>query len=78
MVVDAMLGHLYGDADPDPAGAEPYELPENLARLFAGKGGAAASEEKPCCSVSEQRGCCEDAEQDECCGTSPERGCGCW
>jgi len=78
MIVDAILGHLYGDADPHPAaGAEPYELPENLARFFAGKAEAMVSEAESCCSVSERMSCCDDAEKDECCGTSTEQGCGC-
>ncbi len=78
MIVDAILGHLYDDADPHlAAGAAHYELPENLARFFAGKAEAMASEEESCCSVSERMSCCDAAEKDECCGTPTEERCGC-
>jgi hypothetical protein len=78
MIVDAILGRLYDDVDPNPAaGAVPYELPENVARFFAGKAEASASEEGPCCSASERMSCCDAAEKAECCGASTEAGCGC-
>jgi hypothetical protein len=76
IIVDAILGRLYGGADPGPAtGAEPYELPENLARFFAGK--ARASQEGSCCSASERMSCCDAAERAECRAPSTEAGCGC-
>lgn len=50
MVVEAILRHLYGGAPVPPTTAgEPYELPENLARFFAGKAGQASSTPVACC-----------------------------
>lgn len=64
MLVDAILREVYAgmgvNAEPE---AEPYELPENLERFFAGKIGtrtAAAPE-----GVA------------ECCGAASKEGCGC-
>jgi hypothetical protein len=60
---------------------EPYELPENLERFFAGKAAAlaapAAAERSGCCSPAEQSSCCEAEDKAECCGTATGTGCGC-
>jgi hypothetical protein len=58
MIVDAILGHVYGDtAARDRSAAESYELPENLACFFSGK--AASAEERACCPPAEQQSCCD-------------------
>ncbi len=49
MIVDAILGRVRGG--PPPQGAEPYELPENLARCSA-RTGSAGSQARACCSSS--------------------------
>src|SRR3954468_14360534 len=41
MIVDAILGHLYGGASsPGASERQPYELAENLARFFAARSGS--------------------------------------
>ena len=78
MIVDAVLGHVYGGA---PAGAasepEAYKLPANLARFFAGKAASAALKERACCSPAEQRSCCDADAKEDCCAAALEEGCGC-
>ena len=75
MIVDAILKRVYGDA---PHGRAPeleaYELPDNLARFFAGKAASAAS---PCCAPAEQETCCAPEAKADCCGAEHEAGCGC-
>jgi hypothetical protein len=78
MIVDAVLGHVYGGAPPRGARQrEPYVLPENLARFFSAKTGSAESEESACCSASEQESCCEAEAKADCCGAGTGEGCGC-
>jgi hypothetical protein len=55
---------------------EPYELPENLERFFAGKA-AAGPAAAACCSPAEQSSCCEAEDKAECCGTATGTACGC-
>jgi len=77
MIVDAILREVYAEhAMEHPAHAQPYALPENLARFFAGKA-AAAARTAACCSAEEQRSCCDPADKAGCCGTSSAGGCGC-
>jgi hypothetical protein len=81
MIVDAILREVYGGVvvEPEPE-AEPYELPENLERFFAGKAlaqTAEAPEERDCCPPAEQRSCCEPEDKAACCGASSGEGCGC-
>ena len=73
MIVDAILKRVYGDAPqgaPEPGG---YELPENLARFYAGKAASASS----CCEPAEQETCCAPEAKADCCGAEHEAGCGC-
>jgi len=75
MIVDAILRHVYGGAPSRaPVEAASYELPENLARFFSGKG---ASTESACCPLSERESCCEAEAKEECCGASTGERCAC-
>jgi hypothetical protein len=81
MILDAILRELDGGAsverEPD---AEPYELPENLKRFFAGRilaDAAQAATQADCCSPEEQGLCCEPEDKAECCGTATGGSCGC-
>jgi Domain of unknown function (DUF2703) len=58
MVVDAILRRVYGNA-PAAGATRPasYELPENLARFFAGRAGSASSSQSPCCGDAVEAGC---------------------
>ena len=92
LILDAILREVYGDSVVERAlcrGARatprPYELPENLERLFADKAAenlerffadkaaAAVPAATVCCSPAEQSTCCEA----ECCGTATGTRCGC-
>jgi hypothetical protein len=75
MIVDAILRRVYG-ATPTPIASEPeaYELPENLARFFAGR---TVSHQSACCEPAEQRTCCAPEAKAACCGAEHEQGCGC-
>lgn len=89
MVVEAILRQVYGGtgagpaeaaaAASGPARAQGYELPENLARFFAGK--ESAADGAACCGPAEQQACCEPGEKDACCGApagaAPGGTCGC-
>ena len=78
MIVDAILGHVYGDTvERDRSAAESYELPQNLARFFAGKAASAPQNEHACCSPAEQQSCCEADAKEDCCNALTEEGCGC-
>ena len=78
MIVDAILGHVYGGAPaPRASGLEPYELPENLARFFSARTGSAEFRRSACCSSSEQDSCCEAEAKADCCGAETDGGCGC-
>jgi hypothetical protein len=78
MIVDAVLGHVYGGVPPRGARErEPYVLSENLARFFSAKTESAESEERACCSASEQESCCEAEAKADCCGAGTGEGCGC-
>jgi hypothetical protein len=78
MMVDAILGHLYGGAL-SPGACEPqrYELPKNLARFFATRSGSAEPTDSACCSPSAQGSCCEAEAKADCCGVGTGEGCGC-
>jgi hypothetical protein len=77
MILDAILREVYGGSAVERARhPEPYELPENLERFFAGKA-AAVPAATACCSPAEQSSCCEAEDKVECCGTATETGCGC-
>lgn len=81
MIVDAILRAVYAGAvvEHRQTEVEPYELPENLGRFFAGKLAAQsgeASDQTECCAPAEQRSCCAPQDKAACCGTSGE-GCGC-
>lgn len=74
LIVDAIQREIYAGGVMDrQVRAEPYELPENLERFFAGKDAEAAT----CCTPAEQRSCCEAEDKAACCGASTEGGCGC-
>jgi hypothetical protein len=76
MIVDAILGEISAgpmrSATPPPAA----ELPENLARYFAGKAHLVA-ETPGCCSPAEQASCCQPSAKADCCGDAASGGCGC-
>jgi uncharacterized protein DUF2703 len=85
MIVDAILREVDGGAvverEPD---AVPYELPDNLERIFAGRvpvepaqAAAAARAGVDCCSPAEQRSCCDADDKPECCGAAAGGSCGC-
>jgi hypothetical protein len=58
MVVDAILRRVYGGATASGATRPAhYQLPENLARYFAGKAGSASSSQRACCSDAAEAGC---------------------
>jgi hypothetical protein len=83
MIVDAILREVYAAASVErEIEARTYELPENLARFFAGTEIAEPAQPAPepakaCCSPSEQDSCCEPGDKAECCGASAGGGCGC-
>ena len=78
MIVEAILGHVYGGAAaPGASEPEPYEPPENLGRFFSATAGSAESEESACCSSSEQEFSCEVAAKADCCGSGMGRPA-CW
>lgn len=81
MIVDAILRELYAGAPVvNQAETEPYELPENLERLFAGKVAARSGAEAAvadCCPPPEQRSCCDPEDKADCCGAASGEGCGC-
>jgi hypothetical protein len=78
MIIDAILREVYGGTivgvQTEP---KPYELPENLARFFAGKTAARITgevAEARCCSARERRSCCDPADRADCCATSSGEG----
>jgi hypothetical protein len=78
MIVDAILEHVYSGPSPRARiEAQSYELPENLARFFAGKAASASLNERACCSPAEQRSCCDADAKADCCDAVTEEGCGC-
>ncbi len=82
MILDAILREVYGGpAVERERASDPYELPENLERFFAGEAAAlavpAAAEGSGCCSPAEQSICCEVEDKADCCGTATGTGCGC-
>jgi hypothetical protein len=78
MIVDAILGQVYGGAPPrDAPEPKPYELPENLTRFFSGRTGSVEPEERACCSSSAQESCCDAEAKADCCGAGTGEGCGC-
>jgi len=77
LILDAILREVYGGSAVERArDPEPYELPANLERFFAGKA-AAVPAAAGCCSPSEQSSCCEAEDKGECCGTATGTACGC-
>jgi uncharacterized protein DUF2703 len=79
MILDAILREVYrgGSVEPEP---EPYKLPDNLARFFAGKVRAEEPHgptQADCCSPVEQGTCCEAEDKTECCGAATAGSCGC-
>lgn len=78
MILDAILRELYaGSAVERERAPDPYELPENLERFFAGNAAAVTADGSGCCSPAEQSTCCEAEDKPECCGTATGTGCGC-
>jgi hypothetical protein len=81
MILDAILRAAYGGEMVErQRDAEPYELPENLERLYAGKllGEAAqAAVQTDCCPLEEQGSCCDAEDKAECCGAATGESCGC-
>jgi hypothetical protein len=77
LVVDAVLGELYGGiARPRSAAPGRYELLEKLEAFFAAKS-QGSSEQSACCSPAEQASCCGPSAKADCCGPSTATGCGC-
>lgn len=91
LIVDAVLREVYAPRAPAVDGTEPYELPENLERFFAGKEERALSadaagstvranaieRQASCCSPTEQHSCCEPSAKEACCAPSAGGDCGC-
>jgi hypothetical protein len=85
LILDAIQRAIYaGPVEHHRAELDPYELPENLARFFAGKAAASVSEaparaplQPDCCSPADQRSCCDPEDKADCCGASSGEGCGC-
>jgi len=79
MILDAILREVYGgSAVQRERASDPYELPENLERFFAGKAMAlAVTEGAGCCPPAERFSCCEAEDKAECCGTATGMQCGC-
>jgi hypothetical protein len=83
LVVEALLRALVGGAGAPTAPArasEPFAVPENLRRFFAGKRAKASAPEavagSACCPPSELATCCAPEEKPGCC--APATGsCGC-
>jgi hypothetical protein len=77
MIVDAILGAVYGGAARAiPSAPVSAGVPENLARYFAGK----AQQDAPvarCCAPAEQVACCAPSEKASCCGEAVTGSCGC-
>jgi hypothetical protein len=77
MIVDAILGAVYGGAARAmPAAAANSDVPENLARYFEGKSPQDA-QVASCCAPAEQVACCEPSEKASCCGEVASGSCGC-
>ena len=76
LIVDAVLGEVYGGAPRAEGADEGYELPWNLVAFFAGRSQAAV-DESACCSPAEQESCCEPAAKTDCCGPTVAEGCAC-
>ncbi len=83
LLVEAILGAVYGATTPAAQAARPYEdVPDNLKRFYAGKAtkeqheGVALSS---CCAPAVQATCCAPAEKATCCGSTDANAgsCGC-
>jgi len=78
MIVDAILREVYaGQPQSAPEQSPIEDVPENLARFFAGKAQQKATEESSCCSAVEQGSCCEPTEKASCCSSPDSGSCGC-
>jgi hypothetical protein len=78
MVVDAILGHVYGGSSaPGASESELYELPENLTRFFSSRVESVEATPSACCASSERESCCEAEAKADCCGAQTEESCGC-
>lgn len=77
MIVDAILREVYSGSEraagPAPVAAD---VPENLARFFAGKEQLVTSDSS-CCSPEDQATCCEPAAKASCCDGASSGGCNC-
>ena len=76
LIVDAVLGEVYGATSRAERADEAYELPQNLVAFFADRGRAAV-DASVCCSPAEQESCCAPAAKADCCGPSTPEGCAC-
>jgi hypothetical protein len=83
LVVEALLRALVGGAGSPSAPArasEPFAVPENLRRFFAGKSAKAVAPEavaaSACCPPSELATCCAPEEKTGCCAPAAAS-CGC-
>jgi hypothetical protein len=76
LIVDAVLGVVYGGAARPERADDGYELPRTLVAFFADRGQAAV-DGRACCSPAEQESCCEPAAKADCCGPSMAEGCAC-
>jgi hypothetical protein len=81
MILDAILREVYaGSVVTHEAEVMPDELPENLARFFAGEVAAEVTDtltRAGCCPPTVQRTCCDPEDKAECCGASSGEDCGC-
>jgi hypothetical protein len=77
MIMDAILREAYsGTAQTVSPALTSANVPENLARYFAGKKQLVA-EPASCCAPVEQASCCEPSQKASCCGEATAGSCGC-
>jgi uncharacterized protein DUF2703 len=76
LIVDTVLGELYGGGGAASLPDDASELPENLESFFAGKAQRSV-EASVCCGPAEQESCCEPSAKADCCGDAAGGACDC-
>jgi len=83
LIVEAILGAVYGGVAPVAHAARPYEdVPANLKHFYAGKVAKEQEDEEgvavsSCCAPAVQATCCAPSEKATCCGPTNAGSCGC-
>jgi len=83
LIVEAILGEVYGGIAPVAHAARPYEdVPDNLKHFYAGKVAKEQEEGEgvavsSCCAPAVQATCCAPSEKATCCGPTNAGSCGC-